>query len=431
MPGPNHGYLLIKDRMGGAHELLNNARTASYLANPDLAIDLIDICSIEPNGGCDSYAYMPNCGPGGDGSWSALQFDRPESDPAPWYNSLYPQSADALGFIVEDWTGLDDGHIRRSTTAWDRGHSLGPLGSSGRVMKINVFLFGRTEEATEYLFRWLGSTLSSVCSTCASESILIRRFCGDVDNLWDGIAEMRRVGLVEGLRWENEPIPLGDGSCYFRRASFALQAGDPCMYLPEQEVPPYDGDVTANISTCLSNSPTDPEREFCRPICAELANSCRTSYTFDVSPMAAMAPVVTFTNSSAQHNYPFRAIVYYDPYEMDNFNNPCGLQILGEIYVRPLPPSSALRWDVTGRQVEFRDPSTGGFTSGWAYIDANDPPRQKFFALPCGHHHLILEPASLCADFVSGTTWTLDGITYVTPTFPTTQILLSERMSCP
>lgn len=432
MPGPVHGYLLIKDRMGRAYELLNNARAAAYLADPDLGIDLVDACSIAANGGCDTYALMPNCGPGGDSSWNTLDFVSPAADPAPWYNPNYPQSADALGFMVEDWTGLDDGHIRRTVTTYSNGASLGALGSAGRVMKINVFLFGRSEEATEYLFRWLAATLSGVCTTCASSSVLVRRFCGTVTDPWDGVAEMRRVGLIEGLKWENEPIPLGDGSCYFRRASFALQAGDPCMYLPETSVPTYTGDITATLSDCFSNTPVDPDREFCRPNCSELRDGlCRTSFTFDVSPMAAMAPVVTWTNATTGHTFPFRAVLYADPGLTDNVANPCGMQILGELYVRPMPPSSSLRWDVTGRQVEFSDPATGGFTSGWAYTDANDADRPRFFALPCGHHHLVLEPASMCAELVSGTTYTLDGITFAPPVFPTTQVLLSERISCP
>ena len=111
-------------------------------------------------------------------------------------------------------------------------------------------------------------------------------------------------------------------------------------------------------------------------------------------------------------------------------SNPCGLPILGELYVRPLPPGSSFRWDVVGRRFEFRDETTGGWANGAAYVDPNDPPEKRFFAMPCGRGHVVMEPSSLCAKFVTGTTWTLDGITYNPPAFPTVSVGLGERLRC-
>jgi hypothetical protein len=106
------------------------------------------------------------------------------------------------------------------------------------------------------------------------------------------------------------------------------------------------------------------------------------------------------------------------------------MPILGELYVRPLPPSSAMRWDIAGRRVEFKDSTTSGWADTWVYVDANDPPQRRFFALPCGQAHLVMEPASMCATFVSGTTYTLDGLTFNPPAYPTVAIEMSERLSC-
>jgi len=132
----------------------------------------------------------------------------------------------------------------------------------------------------------------------------------------------------------------------------------------------------------------------------------------------------------SQYSFPFRAVAYTDP-GLVGPANPCGLPVLGELYVRPLPAGASLRWDVVGRSVDYRDETTGGWTSGWAYIEPNDPPKQRFFAVPCGKGYVVMEPASLCATFVSGTTWTLDGISYNPPTYPTTSVSIGERLSCP
>ena len=57
-------------------------------------------------------------------------------------------------------------------------------------MKLNVILFGKNEAAVEYLFRWLATTLSSVCSSCEVDSLLIRRICPTNGDLWQGVARL-------------------------------------------------------------------------------------------------------------------------------------------------------------------------------------------------------------------------------------------------
>jgi hypothetical protein len=366
------------------------------------------------------------------GSFLPMTFSTPTADLAPWYNSGYPQSADALGFAVEDWTGLDDGHITRTSTAWggySGGSVLGAIAAAGRTMKINLFLFGRSEAAVEYLFRWLAATLTGVCSSCATDSLMVRRYCGSTGNPWDGVAEMRNVGLVEGLKWEAEINT--DGSCYVRRASFALMSGDPCMYSNDTAVPSDGSDLTpASLASCFTTTPPKPTRAICRPACSEVKSPCRLTRAFTVNPMAAMAPIVTWTNTMTQYSYPFRAIAYADP-ALVGPGNPCGLPILGEVYIRPIPPSAAVRWDVVGRRIEYKDETTGGWASGGSMIDPNDPPEQRFFALPCGKGYIVMEPASYCATPNGGSSYTLDGITYNPPSYPTVSVSMGERMSCP
>jgi hypothetical protein len=367
----------------------------------------------------------------GETFWEELFFTTPALDDAPWYNPVYPESADALGFFVEEWTGLDSPHVARAVSPRQYGGQLGTLKASQRVMKLNVIAFARTERAMEYLFRWLEATLGSVCSGCATDEILIRRFCPtDLSQLWEGVVELREVGLVEGVTWEND---LSDvNRCFIRRLSFALAAGDPCMYLPGTNGP---APTVADVATCLDNITTNEGFENCRPSCVELHSTCRTSFTFEVNPMAAMAPIVTLENYETDHSAPVRALVYADPNDIGISPNPCGLPLLGQLYVNPLPPASELVWDVVARQVIYRDPATGGDRGGWAFIGANDvdPTIPRFFALPCGKIHVVLELASRCIYEDPGSGNWYSGLTLLgaPPHYPAASLQLQERVGCP
>jgi hypothetical protein len=363
-------------------------------------------------------------------TWIDLTFTTPAADEAPWYSADYPASADALGFYVEEWTGLDDGHVSRVVTSvgpYRSGAMLGSLSNAERVMALNVFLLARSEEAMDYLFNWLSAALASACNECSGDRMLTRRFCGDVGDLWNGVVEMRNVGLVKGLTWEANVVE--EGSCYIRRASFTLTAGDPAMYLP-QVTPAVTADPT-DLGGSLLNEQYALDRRPCRPSCSELEAASRATYTFDIgTAMGMIGAVVTFANTSTEHSFPFRAILYYDPGAIGVTPNPCGLLRACEIYVRPLPPSSQLRWDIPGRRVEYRDPTTGVFVSGYPYLDANDPPIPRFGMSACGQHHLVIEPATLCIERIGGTgnVFEFEGIIFNDPQFPDVEVILQERI---
>ena len=463
MPGPYQGWAYLRDQTGQPREIFNHARTAAYLANPDLAIAGISICDILEFGGCQGYAYEPWCEvevedptatiptldtesgvpsdfesdvdieaegiPPPQGEWEPYVFITPAADGAPWYNANYPESADALGFFVEEWTGLDNRHVQRKVAARPFGGQLGALGASERVMKMNVIAFARSERAMEYQFRWLEATLSTVCSTCETSSMWIRRWCPtDLEALWDGIAELRDVGLIEGLSWESDLMDIS--RCFIRRMSFTLAAGDPCMYSPgvdSAEAP----SATANLAACLNDITTDANASRCRPTCNELSSQCRTVYTYDVDPMGAMAPIVTLTNNDDEFSAPVRVIAYADPMGVGVDPNPCGLHALGEIYVSLLPPWSELIWDVAGRTIRYRDGTTGDEVGGWAFVGGNDPPIPRYFTMPCGEVHIVMELASRCLQ-LDGVTW-YSGATPLgsVPHYPTVSVTLVERHGCP
>ena len=372
-----------------------------------------------------------------EGGWEPLTFANPTADNAPWYNSNEPDSGDALGFWVEEWTGLDNAHVHRNVQprgGAGGGGRLGVLTANERVMSLNVLLFARSEAAMEHLFRWFEQTLSSVCATCATDAVLIRRFCpATTDDLWEGVVKLNDVGLISGPQWEEEPTNLG--RCYLRRVNFVLAAGDPCMYGTGVTV---DADATvADPVDCLASLQLGETREPCRPSCVEITEgtSCRSAFFYDVPASAAtQAPVVSLTNDATEYTLPVRVIAYADPLGAETapgVADPCALQILGEVYVRPLRPGATLVWDVGARDVLYRDHTTGHPAPGWAYVDPNDPPERRWFALPCGQVVITVEVATACLDDLGGGTYSDGAHIFLAPHYPAVTLEVVPRIGCP
>ncbi|MCD6056572.1 MAG: hypothetical protein K0R44_44 [Thermomicrobiales bacterium] len=367
--------------------------------------------------------------------WDVGEYSDPMFDPAPWYSENIPESGDVMGFFIEEWTGLDNRHTKRTATRTGRpggGGQLGKLDSSERVMKLNVLVLGLSERALDHAFNWLAGRLGNACATCATSSLLLRRFCPDSEeeNLWSGVAELREVGLIEDLSWEDEPVK--NGGCFIRRLSFTIAAGDPCMYSASSAAPGLVD--TGVMATCLTSLPIGPDKVDCRPMCSDMPDTCRNVFTFEVGEATGVvAPIVTLTNDNSAPVVPLRLICYADPNEDGVVPNPCGLPILGEIYTQVIPPWTELVWDVAARKVLYSDNSTVGLEGGFRLMDAVDPPFQRFFALPCGTSHIVIEPATTCLTRdAPNLRYTYGGYIFDDSTlhFPTMSLRLQERSGC-
>lgn len=149
---------------------------------------------------------------------------------APWDNGA-PAAAEAYGFVIEEWTGLDgQHHLRSQVPVGSRrgGARFGPQTHRARVMKLNVLLLGSSERGLEHLFRFLESRLLDCCGSCCDRSIFLRTHCPGDGDFASGWVRLDNVALVDGPTWEAEPAR--NVGCAMRRVSFTLAAGDPCMY---------------------------------------------------------------------------------------------------------------------------------------------------------------------------------------------------------
>jgi hypothetical protein len=399
----HHGWLFIQEENGNTVELFNHARTAAYLQSSS-ALGCGTVYGVLDDGGCTGYRWAPPDDVDTSENWAEQSYSTPAADGAPWYNSDFSESADALGFWVTEWTGLDSGHVQRGLTqigSYGGGGVLGATGSGAREMGFEVILLAESERALDYLYQWLDATISSVCVTCATDTILIRRFCPDATplnstNCQDGVVELRGVGLTSGIQWGAPPVE--QAGCYMRRVNFTLAATDPCMYGQCSTV--STPTQALSWSTCFAAADLDSGRDPCRPSCTEVPVSCRLAYDYTVSDPSAVAPVITFmTSGHPDGSYPFRIRTYANYLGLTP-TNICGAAPLGELYIGSLPPYTEFVYDVARRRVELSNPSTGGFINAFAYIGPNDSGTPRFFGLGCGDYTTIIEPADWCVDTV-------------------------------
>lgn len=427
----HHGWLFVGETNGNVRELFNHARTATYLQT-SAALGCGRVRNILDDGGCPAYRWVPPDTDGGplvayrlldderenvllndeeteilyadyrqaENGWWEQSYSTPQLDRAPWYSDAYPESAQGLGFWVTEWTGLDSGHVQRGVTAVgtaNGGGVFGALGAGYREMGFEVTLLGESERALDYLFRWLDATLSSVCATCETDTIIIRRYCPDIDptnldSAADGAAEMRKVGLMSGLQWGAPPVERE--GCFIRSVNFTLAVGDPCMYgACTDQVITQEMDWAA----CFAAATLDSERETCRPTCAEMIGDCRWVFDYEVDSPSAVAPVVVLTAGAEAATWPMRVRTYANPLGMEP-DDICSAALLAEVYVTSLPPSTEVMYDMAARTVMFRSAATGGWINGFAYVAPNDVGVPRFANLGCGAYTTIIEPADFCTD---------------------------------
>jgi hypothetical protein len=172
-------------------------------------------------------------------------YTNPADDLALWYDSTTLQSqfvsAGFLGFYIESIAGLDSVLTRevRRKVGGIGGGVLGPLRATERSVEITVILFACNEASMEYGMRYLiDSLIGDRCSSCDTCDAEIRLACPPFDDtvsgqeLYDQLDEgrwrMKRVGVVEGPRWDSPPLETSQ--CFIRRATFTIAAEIPYLY---------------------------------------------------------------------------------------------------------------------------------------------------------------------------------------------------------
>lgn len=382
MVAPFQGWLYFQDASGRLHEVINHARTLSYLRNSDLGCGTIAV----ERDVCPSF-YYDACE-----DWEPLEFITPSGDnPAPWWDGIANSpTSDAYGFWITEWTGLDGGHHTRTVTprgVRGGGGILGPLSSRHRVMKMNVRMFAGSECAMDEQFRWLESMLLNLCDPCATVSAFVRTCCPPNPEVAPeyGIYSLDAVGLVEGPSY----IDDFDGmECLVRNVSFTLAAGGPCLYSLPDEIAADETFDAMTYDDCDLYT------------LIGIGNDCSTfsaeRLTFPMPSMNAglVAPIIRVRNTGTSTSVPFVVKGFVDPGSIGP--DPCIRAVTAEMQFDGLPPHSDLLIDAPHTRILYRARETDSiWIDGSPFLITSPSIAPNFPYFNCPGGWISIEPLHL------------------------------------
>lgn len=422
------GFLYLADVYGNPVEIINEGRTIANMKTAQFA-GFRPFDSMLAYAGCPGLMYHP-CIMASNGvvtSWTPLDTDITD---APWA-STDPAFRDALGFFIEEWTGLDGAHHTRGTTPLGNppgGARFGPQSARERVMAFNVTLVGKSARGLNYLFRWLESTLLASCSPCETNSLWFREHCPDgytATLLEEGLCRMDEVALIAGPTWESPPVE--EAGCYLRRVSFTLAAGNPCAY----RIP---ATASTNTATWAATGSLSPSLEQLAPCGLFVGSSMQHAVTVTPPSIGLTSPVVTITSPyldvsgspGVQATLPdLRIVGFIDDAGIGSFR-PCEQRRVGLFTIAGVPSGSELVIDCSTGTATVRNLYTDSeWTDGSQYIKANADydttytGRRNISFPPCRGAYVVVEPTLTGAGGGSGT-----GVTW------STSVAMVSRFGC-
>lgn len=251
----------------GGNEVFNTARLNAYLNNMGSPFTTgSSLCK------CDTLTAT-NLG-SVDGSGNPLTaYDKPATDPAPWYDAAVPESAFFLGFLPLSIDGADDNPRARSVTnAVGGGGVFGPVREQPRSITVTGLLIGTTCCATDYGLHWLAEALAGCDGDSCDGGCFEMLNCCPAAGLTNAqlMAQhrrtFRRTALVSGPT-VTERIGTGTcnaGSCQaggdILQVEFVLVAGSPWPWtdtIPILDVAFPIGGSGACIEWCLPEGDPD------------------------------------------------------------------------------------------------------------------------------------------------------------------------------
>lgn len=389
--------------------------TSTGASNEDHFVDALGIIFTGTDNTIETWAL------GGGGSeattvWQPVTFEATN----PWDNSSI-DAAEALGFYIEEWTGLDGAHHARSVTpvgALRGGAYFGPQSHKHRTMKINLLLLGTSERGLNYLFRWLEQQLLNCCTACGSQDLYLREKCPELTHyiaseFEDGWGRMRRVALLDGPTWE--AAPAVDAGCYIRRVSFTLGAGDPCIY----------GTIAAGTTATSTAGFVGSQPAASEVACAGWAGTDRqVSATLVVPDYGSVAPKITITSpyesttSGTPKHVPDLRIFGLAQYNGAPTCDPCQSPKVGELILSGYQAAGMeIVIDMAARSIRYRQQMSGEeWQDGSRYLARQMRAVKRWWSfVACNSGCVYVEPvyaglynsfAGVADDFVS--TWTVE-----------------------
>lgn len=173
----------------------------------------------------------------------------PAVDPAPWYDSTWPESEEFLGILVDELTISSP--LGRAVNARSAGGSIvGPNRDKHRSVAFSGALVASSRAGMEYAQRWLTNLLRGLDTEgCDLDSIRVLPSCpDDPQDSARFFRTLSRVGTVDGPLF----TPQGDApGCVVTRVEFQLIAGSPWLRRAAEVCIADQKLTTASVRRCL------------------------------------------------------------------------------------------------------------------------------------------------------------------------------------
>ncbi len=418
----HQGFLYLTDRYGNPIEVVNEFRTRARI-RAAIAAGTKRYGPPDAAGECSALGFEP-CAMASNGAVTAWNALNTAINASPWWTATAgDDSSEALGFFIEEWTGLDGGHVTRSLTPrgnYPQGGFAGLQSQGARVMAINLIAVGTSERGLQHLFRWLESTLAATCDPYETQSLWLREFCPagtTATQLEDGLVRLDEVVMAAGPTWIEPPV--ADAGGFLRRLSFTLTAADPCM----KRVPSAAQSNTATYAVVGSATPQGPAG------CSAYEGSTQR-HTVAISAPAygsASASIRIWSNplltGATYHYLPALRIVGHQ--DSDGFGafRPCSQPRRGLLTLDQIPSGWELSIDCSTAKVLARDLARDReWSDGSVFVQANadydgsyEGGRRINFER-CSNGYITVEPALAGTSTVYSSPYMSGWNTEITPT---------------
>lgn len=365
----------------GCNLEINSQRTKAYLDSACDTCDPGDLqTQIDLKCGCDPLFWViPD-----DGSNPLpAVYTNPSSDQCAWFDASIPESAQFLGFLIEDVV-QNSVTARNITTrvSSSGGGTLGPVRNKERKLDFTVLMFACNELAMNYGFRYLTDALNSPgcddnCTLCDAE---FRDSCPQVDGTLPSLNKgrwiLKNVGCVSGP--DNDQPVLGGGSCNVRRVKFSLVSEFPWKFkCPVVEL--------TNAPFADYPAPGESCADWTDILCGQQETSVSVSENLIIGETGLIISIKAGTAPLEHIQIAVRPDKF--GYECDASSRPAGYvrQTPCDLIVIPrIPGSSTLVYDTVTESITITLPG-GGVIDGSSFISTNVGRPPSFPTLRCGN----------------------------------------------
>jgi hypothetical protein len=283
----------------GANEIWNTPRLQAYLTN--VASPFTSGSSLC---GCDTLTAAMLDDPT---DAETPPYTTPTADPAPWFDTDLPESANFLGFLPLTVTGIDDNpRARNITNTVGGGGVFGPVRDLPRTVTVTGLLIGTSCCGAEFGIHYLSEALAGCTGgACDGECVTMYNCCPDAPMTRDAFNAQHRRTFRRGALISGPTVTgrTGTGTCArgtcgangdIIEVEFVLSFAVPWAWTDQIDLLDVNfpiGGTGPCVAWCLSPCPTG---DCLFAPCSTAADTCSDPLRVIPTPPSPTIPTASF-----------------------------------------------------------------------------------------------------------------------------------------